>query len=136
MTSRVVIVGSSVGGVRTAQALRSQGYDGDIVLVGEETALPYDKPPLSKALLAGTSDIAAATLLTRDAAAADASSFSSAAARSEWMSQRVRSSSPMMSPPCVMTTWWWPPEPARDHPRGGATDRAFMCSALWRTVCG
>ncbi len=43
MTSRVVIVGSSVGGVRTAQALRSQGYDGDVVLVGEETALPYDK---------------------------------------------------------------------------------------------
>lgn len=71
MTSRVVIVGSSVGGVRTAQALRSEGYDGDVVLVGEETALPYDKPPLSKALLAGTSDIAAATLLTRDAAAAD-----------------------------------------------------------------
>ena len=54
MTSRVVIVGSSVGGVRTAQSLRSEGYDGDIVLVGEETALPYDKPPLSKALLAGT----------------------------------------------------------------------------------
>jgi len=71
MTSRVVIVGSSVGGVRTAQALRSQGYDGDVVLVGEETALPYDKPPLSKALLAGTSDIAAVTLLSRDAAAAD-----------------------------------------------------------------
>ncbi|SBS78820.1 NAD(FAD)-dependent dehydrogenase [uncultured Mycobacterium sp.] len=71
MTSRVVIVGSSVAGVRTAQALRSQGYDGEVVLVGEETALPYDKPPLSKALLAGTTDIAGVTLLTGDAAAAD-----------------------------------------------------------------
>ncbi|MCV7073995.1 FAD-dependent oxidoreductase, partial [Mycobacterium rufum] len=66
MTSRVVIVGSSVGGVRTAQSLRSEGYDGDIVLVGEETALPYDKPPLSKALLAGNSDAAAVTLLTEE----------------------------------------------------------------------
>lgn len=71
MTSRVVIVGSSVGGVRTAQALRSDGYDGDIVLVGQETTLPYDKPPLSKALLAGTTDSSAVTLLTRDAAAAN-----------------------------------------------------------------
>ncbi|ARV80177.1 FAD-dependent oxidoreductase [Mycobacterium sp. 050128] len=70
MRSRVVIVGTSVGGVRTAQALRSEGYDGDIILVGEETTLPYDKPPLSKALLAGTTNVAAVTLLTEEAAAA------------------------------------------------------------------
>ena len=49
-----VVVGSSIGGVRTAQSLRLEGYDGDIVLVGQETELPYDKPPLSKSFLAGS----------------------------------------------------------------------------------
>jgi NADPH-dependent 2,4-dienoyl-CoA reductase/sulfur reductase-like enzyme len=39
--------------VRTAQALRSVGYDENAVLVGEEDTLPYDKPPLSKGLLTG-----------------------------------------------------------------------------------
>jgi len=47
----VVIVGASVAGLRTAQALRMQAYEGDIVLVGEELHPPYDKPPLSKASL-------------------------------------------------------------------------------------
>lgn len=51
---RVLIVGSSVAGVRTAQSLRAEGFDGQIVLVGEETELPYDKPELSKRLLEGT----------------------------------------------------------------------------------
>ena len=49
----VVVVGSSIGGVRTAQALRSEGFPGRIVLIGEEPDLPYDKPPLSKQFLAG-----------------------------------------------------------------------------------
>ncbi|MCI2418359.1 FAD-dependent oxidoreductase [Saccharopolyspora sp. K220] len=66
---RTVIVGSSVGGVRTAQALRGAGYDGDVVLVGQERVLPYDKPPLSKSLLAGTNDRAGITLLSESAAA-------------------------------------------------------------------
>ncbi|MEX0427725.1 NAD(P)/FAD-dependent oxidoreductase [Nocardioides sp. DS6] len=66
--SRTVIVGASVGGVRTAQALRSEGYDGEIVLLERETELPYNKPPLSKALLKGTSDADSIRLLTREAA--------------------------------------------------------------------
>lgn len=55
MPSTTVIVGASVGGVRTAQALRNAGDTGDVVLLGQEEHAPYDKPPLSKALLAGTS---------------------------------------------------------------------------------
>lgn len=51
MTHATVIVGASVGGVRTALALRRVGYTGHITVVGEETVLPYDKPPLSKAML-------------------------------------------------------------------------------------
>lgn len=48
-----VIVGAGVAGVRAAEALRTAGHDGDVVLVSAERELPYDRPPLSKALLAG-----------------------------------------------------------------------------------
>lgn len=54
MSDHVVIVGASVGGVRSAQELRRLGFDGDITIVGEESEQPYDKPPLSKQLLLGT----------------------------------------------------------------------------------
>jgi NADPH-dependent 2,4-dienoyl-CoA reductase/sulfur reductase-like enzyme len=64
----VVIVGSSVGGVRTARGLRSGGFDGRIVLIGKEVDLPYDKPPLSKQFLAGMWDEDKVRLLTADEA--------------------------------------------------------------------
>jgi 3-phenylpropionate/trans-cinnamate dioxygenase ferredoxin reductase component len=60
----VVIVGSSVGGVRTAKALRSQGFTGRVLVVGGEAHLPYDKPPLSKQFLAGAWDQSRITMLT------------------------------------------------------------------------
>jgi NADPH-dependent 2,4-dienoyl-CoA reductase/sulfur reductase-like enzyme len=50
---RVVVVGTSVGGIRTGQALRAAGFDGEILLIGAEDVDPYDKPPLSKQLLVG-----------------------------------------------------------------------------------
>ncbi len=65
----VVIVGSSVAGVRTARALRSEGFDGRIVLLGKERHLPYDKPPLSKQFLTGAFDEARINLLTAAEAA-------------------------------------------------------------------
>jgi 3-phenylpropionate/trans-cinnamate dioxygenase ferredoxin reductase subunit len=49
----VIIVGAGLGGLRSAQQLRQVGYHGRISLVGAETHLPYDRPPLSKQLLAG-----------------------------------------------------------------------------------
>jgi 3-phenylpropionate/trans-cinnamate dioxygenase ferredoxin reductase subunit len=49
----VVIVGAGQGGLDTAAALRAAGHDGRVVLVGDEPGLPYQRPPLSKALLAG-----------------------------------------------------------------------------------
>ena len=48
----VLIIGASVAGVRTAQALRRRGFEGPITLVGEEEHQPYDRPPLSKEVLA------------------------------------------------------------------------------------
>ncbi|MGH9050053.1 MAG: NAD(P)/FAD-dependent oxidoreductase [Acidimicrobiia bacterium] len=49
----VVVVGASLAGLRAAEALRHQGFDGRITMVGAEHHLPYDRPPLSKELLAG-----------------------------------------------------------------------------------
>ncbi|MVZ99811.1 ferredoxin reductase [Actinomadura sp. LD22] len=49
----VVIVGAGVGGLRTAEALRSGGYEGRLTLIGAERHPPYDRPPLSKQILEG-----------------------------------------------------------------------------------
>jgi 3-phenylpropionate/trans-cinnamate dioxygenase ferredoxin reductase subunit len=45
---RVVVVGAGVGGLTTARTLRDAGFDGEIVLVGDEQTIPYARPPLSK----------------------------------------------------------------------------------------
>ncbi len=50
----VVVVGASLAGWRAVETLRAEGFEGDITLVGEELHLPYDRPPLSKQVLAGT----------------------------------------------------------------------------------
>jgi NADPH-dependent 2,4-dienoyl-CoA reductase/sulfur reductase-like enzyme len=49
----VAIVGTSLAGLRAAETLRRDGFDGRIVAVGAEPHLPYDRPPLSKELLRG-----------------------------------------------------------------------------------
>jgi 3-phenylpropionate/trans-cinnamate dioxygenase ferredoxin reductase subunit len=55
MTTRpaMVIVGAGQCGARTAHALRQNGWEGGITLVGNEDVAPYDRPPLSKAVLLG-----------------------------------------------------------------------------------
>lgn len=50
---RVVVVGASIGGLTAAETLRQEGYDGEIVLVGDEPHAPYNRPPLSKQILMG-----------------------------------------------------------------------------------
>ena len=52
--SNVVVVGASLAGWRAVETLRAEGFHGSISLVGEERHLPYDRPPLSKQVLAGT----------------------------------------------------------------------------------
>lgn len=49
----VVVVGASLAGLRAAEALRHEGHDGPITVVGDEPHRPYDRPPLSKQLLTG-----------------------------------------------------------------------------------
>ena len=53
MSSSVVIIGAGHGGVQAAASLREDGFAGDIVLLSDETELPYQRPPLSKAFLKG-----------------------------------------------------------------------------------
>ena len=52
----VLIVGAGLAGARCAETLRAEGFDGRIVLVGDEPYAPYERPALSKELLAGTRD--------------------------------------------------------------------------------
>lgn len=48
------MVGASLAGLSAARSLRKQGYDGRLVVIGDELHRPYDRPPLSKEFLAGT----------------------------------------------------------------------------------
>ena len=58
MTSqRALIVGAGHAGAQLAASLRQEGWTGEIVLIGEESALPYQRPPLSKGYLAGKSTL-------------------------------------------------------------------------------
>lgn len=49
----VVVVGSSLAGLRACETLRTEGFTGTVTMVGSEPHLPYDRPPLSKKYLAG-----------------------------------------------------------------------------------
>jgi len=59
---RVVIVGGGLAGAKTAEGLRSLGYDGQLTIVAAENHLPYERPPLSKGYLAGTAAFADAVV--------------------------------------------------------------------------
>jgi len=53
---KIVVVGASLAGLRAVEALRRLGFGGELVLVGAEKHLPYDRPPLSKEILQGRWD--------------------------------------------------------------------------------
>jgi 3-phenylpropionate/trans-cinnamate dioxygenase ferredoxin reductase subunit len=52
-----VIVGASLAGAKAAETLREEGFEGRVVLLGEEPARPYERPPLSKDYLQGKSGL-------------------------------------------------------------------------------
>ena len=56
MTEGVLIVGAGLAAQRCCETLRSRGFDGKIRILGEEERPPYDRPPLSKAVLTGDRD--------------------------------------------------------------------------------
>ncbi|WP_153814563.1 FAD-dependent oxidoreductase [Streptomyces sp. SUK 48] len=53
---RVVVVGAGMAGVQTAVALRERGFAGEVTVIGAEPHQPYDRPPLSKAVLLGKAE--------------------------------------------------------------------------------
>lgn len=56
MSTSIIIVGAGLAGLRTAEELRRAGYEGPLVLLGDEARLPYDRPPLSKQFVRGETD--------------------------------------------------------------------------------
>ncbi|MEU1180966.1 NAD(P)/FAD-dependent oxidoreductase [Streptomyces sp. NPDC005820] len=70
MTARIVVAGASLGGLRAAEQLRAAGWTGAVTVVGDEPHMPYNRPPLSKEVLAGRAPFASLAF-TPKAAAAD-----------------------------------------------------------------
>ncbi|WP_329303522.1 FAD-dependent oxidoreductase [Streptomyces sp. NBC_00659] len=70
MTARVVVAGASMGGLRAAEQLRAAGWTGEVTVVGDEPHMPYNRPPLSKEVLAGKASFESLAF-TPKAAAAD-----------------------------------------------------------------
>jgi 3-phenylpropionate/trans-cinnamate dioxygenase ferredoxin reductase component len=52
-----VIVGASLAGAKAAEALRAEGFDGPVMLIGDESIRPYERPPLSKDYLMGKAEL-------------------------------------------------------------------------------
>ncbi|UKA60514.1 NAD(P)/FAD-dependent oxidoreductase [Arthrobacter sp. FW306-2-2C-D06B] len=76
MTAHIVVVGASIAGLRAAEQLRKVGHDGPITVLGKEPQGPYNRPPLSKEMLAApenltVEDIHARLAFPRKAATAD-----------------------------------------------------------------
>lgn len=53
MTDSVLIIGGGLAGATAAETLRSEGFDGRVIIAGEEDGAPYDRPPMSKDVLRG-----------------------------------------------------------------------------------
>ncbi|MFE2530983.1 NAD(P)/FAD-dependent oxidoreductase [Streptomyces sp. NPDC059371] len=70
MTGHVVVAGASMGGLRAAEQLRAAGWTGAVTVVGDEPHMPYNRPPLSKEVLAGKASFESLAF-TPKAAAAD-----------------------------------------------------------------
>jgi 3-phenylpropionate/trans-cinnamate dioxygenase ferredoxin reductase subunit len=56
VTEHIVVVGAGLAGLRTVEELRAAGFDGEVTMIGAESRPPYDRPPLSKQLMAGQVD--------------------------------------------------------------------------------
>ncbi|MDF3141308.1 MULTISPECIES: FAD/NAD(P)-binding oxidoreductase [unclassified Streptomyces] len=69
MTATIVVAGGSMGGLRAAEQLRAAGWTGAVTVVGDEPHMPYNRPPLSKEVLAGKAPFESLAFTPRAAAA-------------------------------------------------------------------
>ncbi|MFI0509574.1 NAD(P)/FAD-dependent oxidoreductase [Streptomyces sp. WSLK1-5] len=65
MDAGIVVAGASLGGLRAAEQLRAAGWNGRITVVGDEPHMPYNRPPLSKEVLAGRAPFASLAFTPR-----------------------------------------------------------------------
>jgi 3-phenylpropionate/trans-cinnamate dioxygenase ferredoxin reductase subunit len=65
-SQNIVIVGAGLAGATAAETLRSEGFEGPVTLLGEETARPYERPPLSKTYLRQEDDFESAAVHPAD----------------------------------------------------------------------
>src|SRR5215203_4192441 len=88
----IVIIGAGQTGGRAALALRECGHAGPVLLLGAEASAPYERPPLSKAFLAGEQDAQDFTFASADMLAGAGIEFrpASRVAGSDRLSRRVR----------------------------------------------
>ena len=63
---RILVVGGSLAGLRAAEGLRREGYDGELTILSAERHMPYDRPPLSKQVLTGEMEAEAVRLVVAD----------------------------------------------------------------------
>ncbi|MDF6045623.1 FAD-dependent oxidoreductase [Streptomyces sp. JH14] len=68
-TERIVVVGASMAGLRAAEQLRAAGWTGTITVIGDEPHMPYNRPPLSKEVLAGKAPFESLAFTPRASAA-------------------------------------------------------------------
>jgi 3-phenylpropionate/trans-cinnamate dioxygenase ferredoxin reductase subunit len=67
--NRIAIIGAGQAGLQVAESLRSEGYEGEVLMIGDEPRPPYQRPPLSKAYLLGESSEAQLTIRSPEALA-------------------------------------------------------------------
>lgn len=107
MTS-IAVVGGSLAGLSTVRALRAEGYDGSITVIGEERHHPYDRPPLSKGFLKG--GLEAGALALGNSPSTGATGMTSPCSPS---------TSPSSSTGCAARSRRFPLPRRRSGPRGG-----------------
>ncbi|MDP9888692.1 NAD(P)/FAD-dependent oxidoreductase [Pseudarthrobacter enclensis] len=88
--ARIVIVGGSVAGARTAQALRSDGFSGELIVIEPEAGEAYDRPPLSKEYLTGSWSRTQLNLIPGGWAAVDATVIRACASGLDVQEHQVR----------------------------------------------
>ena len=111
-TQTIVIVGASLTGAKAAETLREEGFDGRVVLIGDESERPYERPPLTKDYLRGESP--------REKAYVHPEAF--------YREQEIELTTGLRSPPCTLrahgsrsttdaspptTGCYWRPAPSR-----------------------
>ncbi|WP_329603380.1 FAD-dependent oxidoreductase [Nocardia seriolae] len=114
MTGRIVIVGAGVAGATAARTLRTEGYTGDIVVLGTEPVHPYRRPMVSKEILAATVE-ERRTLLQPPTSGAPTTSTCASAPPSNPSTPARRWCGWPTAPPSATTACCWPPAPGPGH---------------------